>query len=91
MDANFTAEEKRILAKFIAHTQTRDFEKEPPLTDEEIENLRRWLEVYRSFAALGRFAGFARNTVIWIGVMFGAWYAFKGWLVEIASQKGMGP
>jgi hypothetical protein len=83
----FSDEEKAVLAKFIAHTQSRDFEKAPPLSDTEIEHLRRWLEVYKSFDTLGRFATFARNTVIWIGVMFGAWYAFKGWLVEIAQHR----
>jgi len=84
---DFTDEEKRVLAKFLSHTQSRDFERSPPLTDEEIEHVRKWLEVYKSFAVFGRFAGFARNLVIWIGVMFGAWYAFKGWLIEMAQQR----
>ena len=46
------------------------------LDDKEVTTLRKMIGVYESFLAFGRFAGAARNVVLFVGGLLVAWFAF---------------
>lgn len=54
--------------------------------EREIRVIRQMMEFYQACSALGRFAGAARNVVIWMGVMLGAWWAFNEWVVKFVKS-----
>lgn len=56
----------------------------------EVKIIKAMIDTYVAFTALGRFASFARNVVIWIAAMAAAFYAFNEWVVRYV-QKAVTP
>lgn len=79
--------ERQALAK-LQHLIAKKELNAEPLSEAEIEQIRHMIEVYKSFAVMGRFASAARNVVLWLGIMFASWYAFKDWLAGLAKGTG---
>lgn len=51
-----------------------DKQKTAELDDKELAILRKMIGVYESFLAFGRFAGAARNVVLFVGGLLVAWF-----------------
>jgi hypothetical protein len=51
-------------------------------TDEDILVLKRVIHMVRGLDALGSFAGFVKATVLWIGIIVGAFFAIKNGAIE---------
>jgi hypothetical protein len=57
-------------------------------TEEEVVTIRRMIRLYQGYDALGKLANFARGTVIWIGAMAAAYWAFQNALAEYIKHLG---
>lgn len=87
-DTALSQSEREALAKLQVILAERNLEHVAPLTDDELQLIRHMIDVYKSFAVFGKMAGAFRNIVLWLGVMFAAWYALKDWLVQAARGGG---
>lgn len=59
----------------------------PEFDQEEIAALRKVILLVKGLEALGSFAGFVKSTVIWLGVIIGAFIAVKNGAVEFIVQS----
>lgn len=76
---------EHLLSDFVAPTQKEQLmgKKEPPdFNEEEIETLRRVIYLVQGLEALGSFASFLKTTIIWFGVVIGAFIAIKNGAIE---------
>ena len=82
-----TDEDEKLLEKL-----TKLLEKEESIEEldkKEIEIVRKMIATYESFKAFGRLSSAARNIVIWLGVMLGAYFTLQEFIVNfIKSHAG---
>lgn len=57
-------------------------------SESEVEIIKEMMDIYAGMRSWGKLAGIMRNAVIWLGVMFGAYYAFKEWVIAAAKATG---
>lgn len=56
----------------------------PTLSEEEVEEVREGLRIYRAFKSFGMIGGWVKNIVIWAAALIG------GYLIIINFFKGTG-
>jgi len=76
----FSDEELAALKKL--ETLLEKKEKTVTFNDDEIAVIKKVVELYKSFAAIGYFGSAAKNIVIWIGVMLGAYFTFTEFVAK---------
>lgn len=74
LKAKFTDEELAALEKL--DTLLNKKKKSVSFSDDEIVIIKKMVELYESFAAIGYFGSAAKNIIIWLGVMIGAYFTF---------------
>jgi hypothetical protein len=67
------------LEEILEHHKRANF------TDEELKIIRRMIQCWNSFQVLGVIGITIRNIVIWLGVMFGAYYAVTKWFIHLVK------
>lgn len=82
---HMTPEERSALAKLQRWVEHRNADEVPPLTDDEIKVVRFWIRVFQGLSALGYAGAVLKNAVLWLGVIIGAYWAVKNWVIEAAK------
>lgn len=72
MPVEITSDDAALLEKLKSILSKPEEVKD--LNDGEIKKLRKMIGVYESFEAFGRFAGAARNIIVFVGGLLIAWF-----------------
>ncbi len=61
-------------------------QRHPQFDDEELEALKKVIKLVRGLELLGSFAAFIKTTIIWLGIVIGAFIAVKNGAIEFILE-----